>query len=66
MEHEIPKLPPVWEHSLTTLLGHDPTTTWNSPLTLGTLPESTQPVGSTQLGPSGTQNYSCQTGILPR
>ena len=25
MENEIPKLSPVWEYSLTTLLGHDPT-----------------------------------------
>ena len=25
MENEIPRLPPVWEHSLTTLLGHNPT-----------------------------------------
>ena len=25
MENEIPRLSPVWEHSLTTLLGHDPT-----------------------------------------
>ena len=26
MENEITWLPPVWEHSLTSLLGHDPTT----------------------------------------
>ena len=26
MENEIPRLSPAWEHSLTTLLGHDPTT----------------------------------------
>ena len=26
MENEIPRLSPVWEHSLTTLLGHDPST----------------------------------------
>ena len=26
MEHQVPRLSPVWEHSLTTLLGHDPTT----------------------------------------
>ena len=25
MENENPRLPPLWEHSLTTLLGHDPT-----------------------------------------
>ena len=25
MENDIPRLPPVWEHSLTTLLGHGPT-----------------------------------------
>ena len=25
MVNEIPRLSPVWEHSLTTLLGHDPT-----------------------------------------
>ena len=25
MENEIPRLSPVWEHSLTILLGHDPT-----------------------------------------
>ena len=24
MENENPRLPPLWEHSLTTLLGHDP------------------------------------------
>ena len=26
MENEIPRLSPVWEHSLTTILGHDPST----------------------------------------
>ena len=26
MENEIPRLSPVWDHSLTTILGHDPTT----------------------------------------
>ena len=26
MENEIPRLSPIWDHSLTTLLGHDPTT----------------------------------------
>ena len=26
MENEIPRLSPVWEHSLTNLLGHDPAT----------------------------------------
>ena len=26
MENQIPRLSPVWEHSLTNLLGHDPTT----------------------------------------
>ena len=26
MENQVPRLSPVWEHSLTTLLGHDPTT----------------------------------------
>ena len=25
MENENPRVPPLWEHSLTTLLGHDPT-----------------------------------------
>ena len=25
MEDENPRLPPLWEHSLTTILGHDPT-----------------------------------------
>ena len=25
MENENPRLPPLWKHSLTTLLGHDPT-----------------------------------------
>ena len=25
MENEVPRLSPVWEHSLTILLGHDPT-----------------------------------------
>ena len=25
MENENPRLPPLWEHSLITLLGHDPT-----------------------------------------
>ena len=25
MEKENPRVPPLWEHSLTTLLGHDPT-----------------------------------------
>ena len=25
MENENQRLPPLWEHSLTTLLGHDPT-----------------------------------------
>ena len=26
MENQVPRLSPVWEYSLTTLLGHDPTT----------------------------------------
>ena len=26
MENDIPRLSPVWEHSLTNILGHDPTT----------------------------------------
>ena len=26
MENQVPRLSPVWEHSLTNLLGHDPTT----------------------------------------
>ena len=25
MENQNPRIPPLWEHSLTTLLGHDPT-----------------------------------------
>ena len=25
MENQNPRVPPLWEHSLTTLLGHDPT-----------------------------------------
>ena len=25
MENQSPRVPPLWEHSLTTLLGHDPT-----------------------------------------
>ena len=25
MENNNPRVPPLWEHSLTTLLGHDPT-----------------------------------------
>ena len=58
MENQNPRVPPLWEHSLTTLLGHDPTS--NPGIAMGTLPRCTQHLGPTQLGPRGTQSCSCQ------
>ena len=66
MENQNPRVAPLWEHSLTTLLGHDPTSDPGRVLrqAMGTLPSSTQHLGPTQLGPRRTQDYSCPTGIL--
>ena len=59
MENENPRMPPLWEHSLTILLGHDPT---NDPgiglRQMGTLPVSTQHLGPTHLGPRRAQSHS--------
>ena len=75
MENENPRVPPLWEHSLTTLYGHDPTSDPGMALSqwvhfhgVHNLLDLTKLVHNlldlTKLGPRRTQSHSCQTGIL--
>ena len=38
MENQNPRVPPLWEHSLTTILGHDPTSDPGIALEIKTVP----------------------------
>ena len=63
MENDIPRLSPVWEHFLTTLLGHDPTTEPGIALRHWV---HFQGVHNLLDLLRGTQIYPCPTGKLPR
>ena len=68
MENQNPSVPILWEHSLTTLLGHDSTSDPGIALRQWVhfaLSRCTQHSGPTQLGGRRIKNSPCPTDILP-
>ena len=62
MGNQNPRVPPLWEHSLTTLLRHDATS--DPGIALMQWAHFQGVLGPAQLGLRRTQDYSCPTGIL--
>ena len=56
MENQNPRVPPLWEHSLTTILGHDPTSDAGIALRQRYTPLMTM-VRAYTLGPTKSNKY---------
>ena len=66
MENEIPRLSPVWEHSRSNLLGHDPTTEPGIALIHWVHFQGVHNLLNLHSWDQEEQKYSYPTGILPR